>query len=243
MPRRFLHALPLAAALAALIASCGGNQALNHYNLGIDALEHGDTTAALAHFDAATRESPDDPDIRINYGVALLSTGHHERAIAELEKATALAPDNAIAHLDLAEAYKAARDYPGAHKEYKQALRLSPNLNPALSGMGEMFLEQGEYDEAVSQLLQAARVDPDYAPTQFHLGWAYLGLRRPNDAALSFQQGLALNRRSGYGRRGLAEAYLARGLVRDALRRVPESSFGGQHRRGLMVGPVRARTG
>ncbi|HKW15650.1 MAG TPA: hypothetical protein VJS69_14275, partial [Candidatus Krumholzibacteria bacterium] len=61
MTRKLFHALPVLAVLAALAASCGGNNALDHYNLGIDALEHGDTAAALTHLEAAAHESPNDP--------------------------------------------------------------------------------------------------------------------------------------------------------------------------------------
>src|SRR5258705_10078386 len=103
-----LRLIPIAFVATALLASCG-NKALDQYNLGIDALEHGDTSAALTHFESAARERPSDPDIHIDYGVALLRAGQPQQAVTELEAATSLAPDNAIAHLDLAEAYKATK--------------------------------------------------------------------------------------------------------------------------------------
>jgi Tfp pilus assembly protein PilF len=167
---RSILAFLLTFASAALLSSCR-DTALDHYNLGIDALEHGDTAAALSHLEAAARARPSDPDMRIDYGVALLAAGQPRRAITELEAAVSIAPDSTIAHLDLAEAYKAIDDYSSARTEYERALKLSPELVEAMSGYAEMLLQQGRTDEAISLLVRAARLKPGHAPAQFHLGW------------------------------------------------------------------------
>jgi tetratricopeptide (TPR) repeat protein len=49
------------------------------------------------------------------------------------------------------------------------------------------------------------------------LGWAYLEAGRPSESTPCFQRGLQTEPSSAYGRRGLAESYLAKGLTADAL--------------------------
>ena len=70
---RFLSIFVVVSA-AVWLAACSSD-VLDHYNLGIDALERGDTASALTHLETAARERPSDPDIRINYGIALLGAG------------------------------------------------------------------------------------------------------------------------------------------------------------------------
>src|SRR5687767_8285687 len=117
----------LAVAATLLLAACS-QSALNDYNLGVDAIERGDSTAALSHFDAAVRASPGDSDARANYGVTLLATGHTHEALTQLEAAADLAPEDPVIRVNLAEAHKAAGNFSAARSEYENALRRNSGM-------------------------------------------------------------------------------------------------------------------
>lgn len=202
---------------ASLTASGCRDSALDHYNLGIDALEHGDTTAALSHFEQSVAERPSDPDARVNLGVALLGAGQPERALQEFQRAAQQIPNDVALHVNIAEAYKALGRSQPARTEYEYALGQDPDMVEALTGYGELLVGAGQYEAATAQLLKAISLKPSYAPAQFHLGWLYIRTGRPVEGTHYFVRGLRADPASEYGRIGLAESYLARDMPADAI--------------------------
>src|SRR2546426_407070 len=65
---------------------------------------------------------------------------------------------------------------------------------PAALLQGERLLREGNYARAIQKLEQAARLLPRDARAWNHLGLAYHGARRSEDAAKAYQQALALDR-------------------------------------------------
>lgn len=205
--------------LIALLAAASGcnDEAIRHYNLGIDALERGDTTAAVENFEASVAERPSDLDAHMNLGVALLGSGHPDRALKEFELVESATPEDVVVHLNLAEAYKALGRYQAARTEYEYALRRQPDLVAAQSGYGDLLTRSGDYAAASEHLLKAITLQPSNAPALFHLGWLYLHTDRPVEAGHYFLRGLQSEPKSEYGRTGLAQSYLTRDMVPDAL--------------------------
>lgn len=202
----------------ALAASAGcRDAAIHHYNLGIDALERGDTATAVAEFERSVKERSDDPDAHLNLGVALLGRGDAQRALSEFQIAAQYMPDDVDVHLDLAEAYRALGRTQAARTEYEWVLKRDPQKVAALSGYGRLLMETGSLDAAQAQFQKALSVDSVDPPSLFHMGWLYLDTGRPTEATHYFLRGLQVSSKSVYGRLGLAEAYQVRGMDNEAL--------------------------
>jgi superkiller protein 3 len=209
--------LVITAAFALLAAAGCRDTALDHYNLGIDAMQRGDTTAAVTYFETSVAERPTDMDAQINLGVALLGAGQPEQALEHLQIAAQADPADVTVHLNLAEAYKALGRYQAAKTEYEYALKRDPQMVEALAGYGQLMLDAGQYQSASEALLKAITLRPTYAPSQFHMAWLYMDTGRYLDASHYFIRGLRSDPSSRYGRLGLAESYLARDMPDDAL--------------------------
>lgn len=212
--RRFFFGVGLLALSA--VASCR-DAAVYHYNLGIDALERGDTTAAVSEFEQSIAERGDDPDAHLNLGVALLGRGDAEGALAQFQIAAEYYPDDVDLHLDMAEAYKQIGRTQAARTEYEFVLKRDPEKIDALSGYGHLMMQSGSMDVAQGQFVKALSIDPNHARSMFHLGWIYLDTARPTEATHYFLRGLQIAPKSLYGRLGLAEAYKTRGMDPEAM--------------------------
>ena len=86
MRARFLIVVLL---LLAAFVGCR-DTALHHYNLGIEAMERGDTAKAIGEFEQSIAARPDDPDSHINLGVALLVAALAATALGTLAAGYAL---------------------------------------------------------------------------------------------------------------------------------------------------------
>lgn len=205
----------IALALAGLPAC--QDAALSHYNLGVDALERGDTTTAVSEFERSIAQRGDDPDAHLNLGVALLGHGDAERALSEFQIAAQYAPDDVDVHLDLAEAYRALGRTQAARTEYEWVLKHDPDKVAALTGYGQLLMDAGSTELAQGQFTKALSIDPSNAPSLFHMGWLYLHTDRPTEATHYFLRGLQIAPKSNYGRLGLGKAYEVRGMDAEAL--------------------------
>lgn len=64
----------------------------SHVRLGLLAIAHGDTAAALSELETAAQVAGNEPWVRYSYGLALASAGQVDAAYEQLVKATALEP-------------------------------------------------------------------------------------------------------------------------------------------------------
>ncbi len=191
--------------------------ALHHYNLGIEAMERGDTAKAIGEFEQSIAARPDDPDSHINLGVALLAGGDAERALSEFQIAARYAPDDVDLHVNMAEAYRELGRTQAARTEYEWVLKRAPEKVPALSGYGRLLMDTGSLDAAQGQFNKALAADPAHAASMFHMGWLYLETARPTEATHYFLRGLQLDSKSIYGRLGLGHAYEVRDMDAEAM--------------------------
>ena len=174
MKRRFpAYALVGTVIAAVALASCQ-DMAIVYYNQGIDAIENGDTAAAVEYFEKSVQERYSDPDAHLNLGVALLGVGEHERALREFEIASLSYPEDPELHLNMAEAYQALGRYNEARSEYEYALRRDPLLVEALSGYAGLLLDAGEFEAAEELLTAAVSERQSYWQAHLYLGWLYV---------------------------------------------------------------------
>jgi len=98
-----------------------------HYNLGLVALQLGQTDLALSSLEKAVITRPTSGQAHYNLGRALQKRGYVPDAIDEFEKSLGLDPENANAHLALGGLHAGQLgDIPKAKSHYSEFLRLSP---------------------------------------------------------------------------------------------------------------------
>ncbi len=103
-------------------------------NLGLVLKERYRFAEALACFDKAIQQAPDNALAHSNRGLLLGEINRHEEALASCDRAIALMPTLAEAFVNRGHALRALNKYEEAFRSYEQALSLSPEL-PFLVGL------------------------------------------------------------------------------------------------------------
>lgn len=104
-----------------------GQAGVARSNLAKLLFDEGDIDEAIALWQDAVRESPDDPIILINLAQALLKRGDQEDALEQFESVRMRHPKTAAALRGVAECKLALGDLDEAEKTARAALDLSPN--------------------------------------------------------------------------------------------------------------------
>jgi Flp pilus assembly protein TadD len=233
--------LVIVALVLAGLAACR-DAAITHYNLGIDAIERGDTATAVKEFERSVYESYQDPDAHVNLGVALLGSGDAQRALSEFQIAAELAPEDVDVHVNMGEAYRALGRTQAARTEYEWALKRAPDNLGALTGYGRVLMEAGAMEQAHGEFVRALTIDPSNTTALFHMGWLYLATDRPTEGTHYFLRGLQHAPKSMYGRLGLARAYEVRNMDSEALVEYQKAYTSDSTNVDAMVGIGRCQT-
>ncbi len=145
--------------------------------LGIAQIETGQLSEAVANFNAALAQRPDDPDLLYYLGHAsgLLSKGAIDMLIAAH-------PDSARAHQALAENYFVLRQMPQAEKEYQEALRLRPDLPGLHLELGKVYANSAQWPKAEAEFRAETKLRPGSAESAYRLGAALLQQGKATEA-------------------------------------------------------------
>lgn len=160
--------------------------------LAVALLTSGDTTTALAHFDAATRLAPHHAEYLANYAGALARAGDLHRAIALYTEALRHNPNSADAHSCLGLILSESGQSPSAVTHAETATRLAPHFAGAHSNLGVVLLRAGRTAGAITSLTAALRLDSSSPDTHNTMGVALTQLGRNGEAAAHFEAALRL---------------------------------------------------
>jgi tetratricopeptide (TPR) repeat protein len=120
----------------------------------------GNPDAAIAAFERARNENPDDPETMVLFSSLLLAVGRLEEARDTLESVLKEYPENinALYNLSLVEGAEGKRD---AQRERLEAiLAIDPEEPRANATMGELYLQREEYREARAAFERSIEADP-----------------------------------------------------------------------------------
>jgi predicted Zn-dependent protease len=139
---------------------------------------------ATAVLDAALAAQPASVTLRLLKAGELERDGDYDGAIAILEAIYAEDSGNVVFANNLARMITAHRTDPeSVERAFALARRLRGSEDPAFQDTyGWIEYRRGNLDRALRYLEPAAAGLPDDALAQFHLGMAYAGLNRPEDA-------------------------------------------------------------
>jgi tetratricopeptide (TPR) repeat protein len=145
--------------------------------LGIAQIETGQLSQAVANFNAALAQRPNDADLLYYLGHAsgLLSKGAIDTLIAAH-------PDSARAHQALAENYFVLRQMPQAEREYQEALRLRPELPGLHLELGQVYANSAQWPKAEAEFREEGKLRPGNAEAAYRLGTALLQQGKATEA-------------------------------------------------------------
>jgi tetratricopeptide (TPR) repeat protein len=127
----------------------------------IQALQRGDTSAALSAAQAFAISDASNPQAHHWLGICLQRSGDIEGARAAIDQAINLAPDRADFQISRAALALGQKDYAAAEQGMKDAINLDPNQLQAYVTLAHMALARGENEDAAKHLKLAQRVDAE----------------------------------------------------------------------------------
>jgi tetratricopeptide (TPR) repeat protein len=147
---------------------------------------------AVADFNEALAQSPNDSAIIHNRGLAWTELKDYHRAIVDFTEALRLDPKYAWAYEDRGRAWAelGAQDY--AVADFTAALQLDPNAARALLGRGLAYLESRQPDAAITDLTEALRLNPKLARAYTGRGLAWKARQEFEHAVDDLEKALAL---------------------------------------------------
>jgi tetratricopeptide (TPR) repeat protein len=104
---------------------------------------HGDTDAALGHYQRAVELAPDDVEAQVGLGKALLSTGQVDKALEHLRHAVAVDPLDAQSHYRLSQVYRQKGRIPEAENEIATFQQLREAKERLRSAYVHLYKESG----------------------------------------------------------------------------------------------------
>lgn len=149
---------------------------------GLQAYAEGNMTAALAAFQQAVADQPQDAESLNNLGQVLVRLGRVPEALPLFDRAIALAPGKWSYRFNRARARGLAGDWAGAVEGYEEADGLFPDDYATLFNLGLALQKLGRHADAAPVLERAASQSEADASLLLPLGLSYEALGRNAEA-------------------------------------------------------------
>ncbi len=165
------------------------------YTLGLAYLKKRDVTSAKQLYDAMAQRLGNRPALRVLIGRAYRETGFLPESIEEFKQAIALDPRFPRVHyyLGLTYLYKdGAARIPEAMEEFKIELAANPDEYFANFYLGILYIMDRKWDYAIVLLEKAVQKQPNNPDPYFHLGQAYQGAGKHQQAIGVLEKSIAL---------------------------------------------------
>jgi tetratricopeptide (TPR) repeat protein len=141
-----------------------------------------------------------------------------QAAIKEYETIAALQPKDLETRLLLGQLYGLNHDSAKAEAQFKAAQKIDPNSEDVVLNLARLYSEQGDLERA-AKVISGIPVSDRSGRMDFALAGIYDQLKRPKDAAASYQAALDEDPDNVDAKRGLAAALTADGQI-DAAAKV-----------------------
>ncbi len=150
---------------------------------------------AVPQFQKATTLDPTSDDAFRGLADAYQKLNKTGDAEATFRKAISLRPQYWDGYNWLGVFYWEQGRYDDAGKMFKEVINLTPDNFRGYSNLGGIFVLQGRYQEAIPILEKSVSLRPT-GEVYDNLGYAYFSMRRFEEAARSFEEGLKLDKSS-----------------------------------------------
>lgn len=181
-------------------------------------LMQGDYTAALSRLLEARKMHPEDPYLLNSLGLAYMGKNRDDLAIPVFKQALDLKPDYTEALNNLGAACLRQKKWDLAIPAFKKVLEDLLYTTPQfpLSNLGWAYLEKQNYIQAESWFSQALDASPGYVNASHGLAQVFLETHREDQAIDVLKTSLETHPEAAVLYAGLAQAYEAKGRLREA---------------------------
>jgi serine/threonine-protein kinase len=192
------------------------NVADAHTCLGNVDRDTGQYEKAVAEFQKATTLDPTSDDAFRGLADAYQKMNKTSEAEATFRKAIGLRPQYWDGYNWLGVFYWEQGRYDDAGKMFEEVIGLTPDNFRGYSNLGGIYLLQGRYQEAIPILEKSVSLRPT-GEVFDNLGYAYFSMRKFEEAARNFEEGLKLDKTSWLSWGNLGDAdYWAPGRRQQA---------------------------
>jgi tetratricopeptide (TPR) repeat protein len=175
-----------------------------------------DYRSALAIWDNALRQRPNNPAALHARGAAYANLGQYDRATADLNALLALEPENADAHASLADVFVHLGDPQSAMRHFARAVSIRPGTFNAQIGLANLLLMDGQAEAAIERAQLAVQMRPDRAEGHSALGIALCSRGRIGEGLPYLQEAARLNPQHAETRNNLGRALALLGRLPEA---------------------------
>lgn len=176
-----------------------------------------DYNSALAEFDRAVENRPDDATARRGRAETLIRLGRQAEAVRDYERLEALHAAKAHDHYNHGVALCRVNRLSDAADRFRATLELEPTHDRALFNLASIAQQQGKLNEAVSLWQQVCRRQPGMTSAWFNLGMLHSELEQWPDAVACFREVINQHADDATARINLAIALRAGGKYDDAI--------------------------
>ena len=143
-----------------------------HAGYGRMALEQGDISEALKHYNRAIQLGLKSAETYHYLGIAYMQNRDAQRAIKQFKRALTSDSDYAESHLMLGTLYTTDGQFDTAEKHYKQAISLVPEMAAAHHGLAFLYGKHNrDLEQAIASARKAVELSPFSAPYHNTLSW------------------------------------------------------------------------
>lgn len=160
---------------------------------GAVAYQSGDYAGALARYEDAVKQNPNDAESLSNIGQVLVKLGRTAEAIPYYERAASLNPDRWAYRFNLARALGLLQKWDESVASYRQAQRLFPDDYVTTFNLALALHKKGDDAAAVEQYKRAIALNPGEASFRMALAISYEALQQKSEAAGQYSEYLRLS--------------------------------------------------
>lgn len=143
-----------------------------HAGFGRIALEQGDISEALKHYNRAIQLGLKSAETYHYLGIAYMQNRDAKRALKQFKRVLTLNSDYAESHLMLGTLYTTDGKFETAEKHYKQAISLVPEMAAAHHGLAYLYGKHNrDLDQAITSARRATELSPSSALYHNTLSW------------------------------------------------------------------------
>ncbi len=158
------------------------NPGTGYYNLAICQIELKQFAEAIASFQEALKEKPNDLVINQKLAQACKNAGQYEKAAGIYTNLSEINPENTKIYLNnIIKMYDEANMADKAIESTNRLIELDPEDADAIYNLGYMYVKLNKYSEAVEPFKRAIEIKPDFKYAYSNLGFCYSKLKKYKD--------------------------------------------------------------
>lgn len=210
-------------AALALTLACGlAGDVANHADRGLERFKVHDFQGAQTEFEAALREGPDSPIVRVNLGWACYYAGHIPEAEKNFQAALAIRKRDPYAHFPLGVLAKARDRLKEALSHFGAVLEADPDDPATLYQIGQIEMRRGDYQAAAKRFRLSLEGEPESLSTIYNLARALIRLGEREEGRRLMARFQEMQRQSRTGLMGaMSEPALIHGKYAQLRRTEP----------------------